>query len=61
MYRGCLKRGMFNFTKILLNASGRICILGETVSVSPVTIHSIANGDMVTEYKLNNELSYHEV
>ena len=53
----CLKRGMFHFTKVLLSANGRICILGEIVSVSPVSIHSLANGDIVTEYKLNN--GYH--
>ena len=39
---------IFNFSKLLLSASLRINILGETVSLFPVFILTKAHGDMVT-------------
>ena len=43
---------------MLLSAGGIIFISGETVSISPVSMLSVANGDMITEYiQVNKQLS----
>ena len=46
----CLWRRILKFTKAVLSASGRIAILGETVSLSPMPILAIAHGDMARVY-----------